>query len=143
MKLLTVSFGSVLAFILLFSTTNVSAQEIYVGATVKNGDTLLVEHLPTAQVTAYRNRKYRNTWKYKKTVQRVKKVYPYATLGAELYENYLEQSADFETKKERRKFLKTEEKKLKSKFEGKIRDVTIKEGIILVKLIDRQTNYTS
>jgi hypothetical protein len=50
---------------------------------------------------------------------------------------------EFEKNKERRKYLKEEEKALKEKFEGKIREITVQEGVILVKLIDRQTSHTS
>jgi hypothetical protein len=94
-------------------------------------------------VTAERDRSYRNTWKYKRIVKRVKRVLPYAHLGAELYTNYKDQENTFEKNREKRKFLKTEEKRLKSKFEGKIRNLTVNDGIVLVKLIDRQTTYTS
>src|SRR5690606_16982432 len=42
-------------------------------------------------------------------------------------------------KKERRKFINTVEAQLNKRFKGELEDFTINEGIVLVKLINRQT----
>lgn len=116
---------------------------VWVAYQIENGDTLLVSVTPEANVISYSNVNYRNSRKYRRTLKRVRKVYPYAMLACSMYDKYLEKIDDFDSKKEKRKYLRGEEKALKTKFEGKIRDITIKEGIILVKLIDRETEQTS
>lgn len=118
-------------------------EDVDVQVEVVDGDTIFISFLNSAVIESPRDLSYRSTRKYKRTVKRVKKVLPYAELGAELYENYKAQEDDFGSNREKRKFLKGEEKRLKSKFEGKIRNLTINDGIVLIKLIDRQTSYTS
>ena len=116
---------------------------VWVGYLIENGDTLLVSVTPEANIISYSDSNYRESRKYKKALRRVKKVYPYAMLASCMYEDYMVKIDEFEKNKDRRKYLKEEEKALKEKFEGKIREITVQEGVILVKLIDRQTNHTS
>jgi hypothetical protein len=116
---------------------------VWVGYLIENGDTLLVSVTPEANIISYSDSNYRESRKYKKALKRVKKVYPYAMLASYLYEDYMVQTHDFENNRDRKKYLKEEEKALKQKFEGKIREITVQEGIILVKIIDRQTSQTS
>ncbi len=116
---------------------------VWVGYEIINGDTLLMALTPEASVIAYSDKNYRESYKYKLALRRIKKVYPYAMLASEMYKDYTEKINDFDKNRQRKKYLKSEEKALKEKFEGKIRDITIKEGIILVKLIDRETSHTS
>jgi hypothetical protein len=116
---------------------------VWVGYLIENGDTLLVSVTPEANIISYSDANYRESRNYKKALRRVKKVYPYAMLASYMYEDYMIKIDEFEKNKERRKYLKEEEKALKEKFEGKIREITVQEGVILVKLIDRQTSHTS
>ena len=116
---------------------------VWVGYQIKHGDTLLVAVTSEASIISYSDSDYRTSSKYKLALKRVRKVYPYAMLASDMYVDYMAKMDDFEKKKDKRKFLKAEEKALKEKFEGKIRDISVKEGIILVKLIDRQTTHTS
>ena len=116
---------------------------VWVGYLIENGDTLLVSVTPEANIISYSDSNYRESRKYKKALRRVKKVYPYAMLASYMYEDYMVKIDGFEKNKDRRKYLKEEEKALKEKFEGKIREITVQEGVILVKLIDRQTSHTS
>jgi len=116
---------------------------IWVGCIIENGDTILVSYTSEVPIVAYRDTEFRKSNKYKITLRRVKKVYPYAMLASEMYDEYLDKIEEFDSKRDKKKYLKKEEKGLKERFEGKVRDITIKEGIILVKLIDRQTKHTS
>tara|TARA_B100000768_G_scaffold58711_1_gene56798 strand:+ start:24718 stop:25278 length:561 start_codon:yes stop_codon:yes gene_type:complete len=116
---------------------------VWVGYLIENGDTILVSVTPEANIISYSDSNYRESRKYKKALKRVKKVYPYAMLASYMYEDYMFKIDDFDNNRDRRKYLKEEEKALKQKFEGKIREITVQEGIILVKIIDRQTSQTS
>ena len=47
------------------------------------------------------------------------------------------------TKKERKKYLNRLEKEVKRKYEPVVRGMTISQGKMLVKLIDRETDMTA
>ncbi|MFK7755608.1 MAG: DUF4294 domain-containing protein [Flavobacteriales bacterium] len=137
---------SLLCLFILGSQSFCSAQSEEEGVMVTyyldKGDTLLYRVTQDVKIIAYRDEAYRTSRKYLRTIKRVKKMLPYSIHASNMYENYLDKVDEFETKKERRKYLKAEEKALKKEFEGKVRDITVTEGIILIKLIDRNTGHT-
>jgi hypothetical protein len=51
--------------------------------------------------------------------------------------------AQLSSETERKAYTKAEEKKLKKQFEGELKNLTISQGQILIKLIDRETGHTS
>ncbi len=51
--------------------------------------------------------------------------------------------SNFKTERERKAYVKQAEKELFKDFEGEIRHMTMSEGRILIKLIDRETSQTS
>lgn len=109
-----------------------------------NGDTVAVINLDPAVIGApktFRNK--RESAKYQRLKKRVIKVYPYAYAAGVLMEGYEEELMKLETKKEQKEYLSSAEDALKEQFEGQIRDLTVTEGIILIKLIDRETGDSS
>ena len=112
--------------------------------TVFKGDTIPAMMLPDAYVIGDRHFKNDADRKaYERLKRKVKKVYPYAKLAGERLEFYSDELAKVETKRERKKFYKKVERELKEKYEGDLRRMSISEGRILVKLIDRQTGNSS
>ena len=73
----------------------------------------------------------------------VKKVYPYAKLAAVKLEEYADEIAAVETNRQRKRFYKQIEEELKAEYEDDMRDLTMTQGRILIKLIDRETGNTS
>jgi hypothetical protein len=70
----------------------------------------------------------------------VRKVYPYAVVAADVLKDvdvYLDRIGD--DKKARKAYLKTVEKDLNKRFKGELENLTISQGQVLVKLINRQT----
>ncbi|OSZ78761.1 hypothetical protein CAP35_11085 [Chitinophagaceae bacterium IBVUCB1] len=70
----------------------------------------------------------------------VYKVYPYAIVAAEVLKDVdvnLEKYKD--DKKKRKEYLKKVEKELNRRFKGELEELTITQGQLLVKLINRQT----
>lgn len=113
-------------------------------ATVQNGDTLPYIELPTFRY--YAPRIFANRFeeaKYKRLVRNVKRVYPYARLAGVKFEEYSEELARIESEAQRRKKAKEIEEEIKNEFEGELRRLTISQGHILIKLIDRETRHTS
>jgi len=111
---------------------------------IENGDTVYYVNLQEIVIRA--PRKFKNAAderQFWRLVYNVKKVYPYAKLsGQKLYElnqNYLAIS----TEKERKAYAKKVEEDLKTEFEGELRKLTITQGRILLRLVDRETGSTT
>ena len=113
-------------------------------AEVVNGDTIPVVDLNTVEVFGeyvFKNRRQYEKWTRLKF--NVKKVYPYAILAAaklKEYNNMLEKIEDEDYKKA---FLKVCEKDLRNQFEDELKGLTVSQGKVLMKLIDRETGKTT
>jgi Domain of unknown function (DUF4294) len=82
-------------------------------------------------------------WKYERLVYNVKRVYPYSILVRDKLKdvNYaLEKLPDDQTRKQ---YIKDVEKQVFKDYEGDMREMTITQGRILIRLIDRETQNTS
>jgi hypothetical protein len=73
----------------------------------------------------------------------VVKVLPYARLAGLKLKEINDVRATLKTDSEKKAYTKAEEKKLKKQFEGELKNLTISQGQILIKLIDRETGHTS
>jgi hypothetical protein len=71
------------------------------------------------------------------------KVLPYARLAGVKLREINEHRATLTKESDRKAYTKAEEKKLKKEFEGELKNLTISQGQILIKLIDRETGHTS
>lgn len=112
--------------------------------TVLTGDTIPVYELKPVEVQARYSSKYRRRIRhYNRLTRKVKKVYPYAKYLELTIDSIDSQLASFTTEAQRKAFIKQEEKLLFLRFESELKKMTVSEGIILVKLIDRQTGDTS
>lgn len=69
----------------------------------------------------------------------VYKVYPYANIAAVLLKDVHSKLDQMPNKDARKKYLKNIEKELNKRFKGELEQFTISQGIVLVKLINRQT----
>lgn len=111
---------------------------------VVDGDTFLVVNLK--EVVKQGNKRRRNVddeKRFAKLVRDVKKALPYAKLAAfrmQLIEENLARMEDEDLKKE---YLKRAEAGLKKQFESQLKNLTIDQGKILMKLIYRETGKTT
>ena len=111
---------------------------------VMEGDTFAMVNLDVVVVEAemkFASKKKKEEWERLK--YNVKKAYPYAIIAAgrlREYENVLKKLPNEDSKK---LFMKIAEDKLKKEFEAQLKQLTIKQGRILIKLIDRETGRTS
>lgn len=74
---------------------------------------------------------------------KVKKVYPIAKLAAKKIEEYNKVYLNFKSERERKAYVKNIEKELFAEYEPEIRSMTVSQGRILIKLIDRETGKSS
>lgn len=82
-------------------------------------------------------------WKYRRLVHNVKKVYPYSLVVREKFVKINDTLQHIEGERERRRFLRDFENDLFGEYEDDIRHMTLSQGKILIKLIDRETQNTS
>jgi len=116
----------------------------FLGGIKENGDTIPHIDLQTIPVFPKRNFKSKRLErKYWRLAMKVKKVYPYAKIAAQLLEEYDAKYRASNDKKDRRKYLKAAEKELFDKYGDELKKLSFSEGQILIKLIDRETQHTS
>jgi len=120
------------------------ADSIRLGGIVVGNDTLAMVFLDNVEVVdrlpARLARKYaRQRENISRLRHNVYKVYPYAVTAAEVLQDVDVYLAKMNTREERKTYLKTVEKDLNRRFKGELSDLTITQGQILVKLINRQT----
>ncbi len=74
---------------------------------------------------------------------RVYKVYPFAKAAAERLTVLNKNMDKMKTNKEKKKYFKIVEDYMENEFTGQLKKLSRKQGQILVKLIHRQTGYTT
>lgn len=110
---------------------------------VYRSDTIPVMIIPEVNIYDVNKYNYLKSWKYRRTVYNVKKAYPYAIIARSRLKKLDEQLMQMDSQKERKEYMKNSEKEIMDEFESQIRKLTISQGIILVKLIDREIGLTS
>ncbi len=113
-------------------------------ARVENGDTILIIELQPFEIMAAREfSSRREERRYNRMVRNVKIVYPYAHTAGIMFREYLEHLEALDTERERRQFTREAEKMVRDHFEEDLKRLTFSQGLILLKLIDRETQHTS
>ena len=76
-------------------------------------------------------------------VYNLKKVYPYALMVRSRLDSINRELVTMPEDRQRKKYLRQVEKGLFGEYEDDVRDMTITQGRLLIKLIDRETLNTS
>ncbi len=76
-------------------------------------------------------------------VHNVRRVYPYAKLAGIKFEEYNELLLELPTENQRKRAMKQAEMELRAQFEDELKRLTFSQGLILIKLVDRETSHTS
>jgi hypothetical protein len=113
-------------------------------AEVHNGDTVPVIDLYAVDIyTTFQFRNKRHYEQWTRTKHNVKKVYPYAILAAAKLREYDMALAGMHDERERKSYIKTCERDLREEFEDDLKKLTVSQGKILMKLIDRESGKTT
>lgn len=116
---------------------------IIVYGKIEDGDTIAVIHLREVNIFSWKMLDNKEERKLTRLMKNIKIVYPYARLaGIKLaeYEEVLSQAPDDQA---RRKIMKKLEEELQAEYGHELRDLTVTQGKILLKLIDRETGESS
>ena len=126
-----------------FSNDHSKTNVVY-GKIDENGDTLLMVMLPDLDIDLMqRYLQITDTQKGKRLARNVKKVYPYAKLAGAKMVEYDSILAHISEKSERNRLMKQAEKEIADQYTEELKDLTITQGLILVRLIDRETGNTT
>ncbi|HKL34359.1 MAG TPA: DUF4294 domain-containing protein [Tangfeifania sp.] len=111
---------------------------------VEGEDTLIHKNIQEVWVMPPRRfESRRHERRYNRYVNKVKKVLPYAKEAGRLLEKYEPVYFALEEQSDRRQLMKKLEDELMSRYKDELKKMTISEGRILLKLIDRETSRTS
>lgn len=111
---------------------------------VINGDTLRFINLK--EVVIFPPKTFNNRFQekqYWRLVYNLKKVLPYSKIVAATVNQIEFKLGTLKTDKERRKFIKAMEDSLWKTYEGDMRQMTITQGMLLFKLVDRETSNST
>jgi len=137
----------IISILFCFLGVFVQAQEVIKATTdhalrtvVVNGDTL--PHIDLKEVPILPQKVFKTRFQerqYWRLVYNLKKVLPYSKIVAATVTQVEFKMAQVKTDKERRKFIKSMEDSLWKKYEAELREMTITQGKLLFKLVDRET----
>lgn len=135
-------------FILLFtakvtaqvSTDSIAKKEV----TEEENDTIVKDPILLEEVVVYRSKLSPEEKKQFLLLQnRVYKVYPYAKTAADRLTALNKNMDKMKTNKEKKKYFKLVENYMEGEFTDQLKKLSRKQGQILVKLIHRQTGFTT
>lgn len=107
--------------------------------TVENGDSIALVHI----MPVYKFNRPLDMRRYERLVRAVKKVYPIAKKAREEMQSMEDEMCRLPTKAAQRQYVKGIEERIKQEYTPVLKRMTRYEGKILVKLIDRETEYTA
>jgi hypothetical protein len=114
------------------------------GAKVVDGDTIPVVWLHESEVQArWSPRTKRQADRFDKLTRNIIKVYPYARITGDLIREYEHDLSVIDRTKDQELYVKLAEAELRAEFEAEVKDLTMSQGRVLIKLIDRETGRTS
>jgi len=132
----------IILFISVFSA-EISAQEkvIIADFNVINGDTIFLADIPEVEILAFKDKTERKQYFILK--RRVLKVYPYALLTKEKLTRIQLGLDTIPKRRHKKRYTREVAKWVKEEYADRLKNLTMSEGKILVKLIYRETNTTS
>ena len=133
----------IIVFLSLYFTSVIKAQDLNISTyDIIDGDTIInSKKFPELDLISFKTKEEKLN--YYRTKKRIMKVYPIA-LFAKNKLNEIRSSLDTIPKnRKKRKFKRELGKWVKNEYEPIFRKMSIKEGRILIKLVYRETNYTT
>ena len=121
-----------------------SGKSGYMAYKVENGDTVYIDTIDPVWVFGYVRHARKNWREYSRLVYNFAKVYPYAEASGriqEIVDSTIATNGMNRFQKDR--YMTKVQTRLFKDFEGSLRKMTISQGALLLKLIDRETGQSS
>ena len=104
------------------------------------GDTIPQSWLPPAEVNAIQTANWRQYWQnWTRLRNAVYVTYPYAKTAGKIISEVNIQLANVPDERQRKLIIKSREKELKRDFADKVTNLSVYQGKVLMKLINRET----
>ena len=111
---------------------------------VEGNDTIPIIELPEVMVFARQDFDYLYLKRrYRRLIRNVKKTYPYAKVAGVKLKELDDHLVTIKNKQEQKAYIDQAEEEIMGEFGKEVKKLTVSQGIILVKLIDRETGRTS
>lgn len=112
---------------------------------IEDGDTIYIDHIKASKVYSRLPKQKGKDWrKYYRLVHNFSKSYPYALVAKRLV---AEADSTIEADKlkgvKREKYISSVQKELFNVFEGQMRNLTVSQGALIMKLVDREVGKSS
>ncbi len=137
----------VIAFVLAAFSVKASAGYVFMQDTVliqKKADTIPSVSLQEIEIISRRNSiSAWRRWRLNRLIHNVKVAYPYAKTAGALLKIYDARLEKAKNDAERKRIMKQAEQEIKTRYSDSLKRLTFTQGIILIKLIDRETGNTS
>ncbi|CAI8248817.1 MAG: Uncharacterised protein [Cryomorphaceae bacterium] len=132
----------VIALLSIFSASSIAQDKLLVAPfTIVNGDIFFITDVAEVKVLAFKNKEEKK--KYNILKRRVLKVYPYAISAKEKLMNIQIGLDSIRKRRHKKRYTKEVAKWVKEEYADRLKNLTMSEGKILVKLIHRETQTTS
>lgn len=110
---------------------------------VADGDTVFFDDIPPAMIHPKQTMSRRDWVKYYKRVHNFSKAYPYALVVSRVInETDSLFAADNYTERQKEKYLSKMKDDVLREFDPVFRQLTLKQGLMMIRLIDRQVGMT-
>jgi hypothetical protein len=110
----------------------------------RDGVTMPEVEIKEVTVVARPNPSERRDYRrYEKLILNIKRVYPYALIARIKLSKVNDELKKIANEKDRKEYIRGVEKEVFKDYEGDMRQMTITQGRLLIKLIDRETQNTS
>jgi len=145
------SFKYKLLFLLIFVTLLVTNKQslmaqqnindtIVSSAVIYNGDTIEAKTLPDLSFySRYNDQQMSNRAKWTRLRNAIYVTFPYAKRAGSVMNDINTQLLKVNSKESRKKYIQTREKELKKEFTDPLTNLSIYQGKVLMKLINRET----
>ncbi len=119
--------------------------QVFLRMKVEDGDTTYIDNLPPIYIFSRGVRQNTKNWRnYYKLVWRFARVYPYAQASGKLVRRVDSTlTAEHYRGIRRERYINAIQKQLFKDFEGSFREMTISQGALLLKLINRETGISA
>ena len=132
----------VIALLSISSISSIAQDKLLIASfSIVNGDTFFIADVPEVKVLAFKNKKEHK--KYNILKRRVVKVYPFAMSAKEKLMSIQIGLDSIPKRRHKKRYTKEVAKWVKEEYADRLKNLTMSEGKILVKLIYRETNTTS
>ena len=133
----------IIVFLSLHFTSAILAQDLNISTyDIINGDTIInSKKFPELDLISFKTKEEKLN--YYRTKKRIKKVYPIALFAKNKLDEIRSSLDSIPKNRKKRKYRRELGKWVKNEYEPIFRKMSIKEGRILIKLVYRETNYTT